>query len=66
MTGKAEESEKGRQKKQKRLLDPDQPRITVTNSGGEYAGRHPTPDEDGPDIVQPGGTSTSNETTRSQ
>jgi hypothetical protein len=66
MTGKSKETEKRGQHKRKNLLDPEQPRITVTDTGGEYAGRHPTPDEEGPDIVQPGGATTSNETTRAQ
>lgn len=66
MTGNPKENEKGGERKHKPLLDPKQPRINVGDTGGEYAGRHPTPDEDGPDIVQPGGATTSNETTRAQ
>jgi hypothetical protein len=66
MTGKAQSDGKPKTKKRKRLLDPNQPRLNVTDTGGEYAGRHPTPDESGPDIVQPGGATTSNETTRAQ
>lgn len=59
------ENEHGNQKP-KPLLDPKQPRITVTDTGGNYAGRHPTPEESGPEIVQPGGATTRNETTRAQ
>ncbi|HEY3779370.1 MAG TPA: hypothetical protein VGL35_15060 [Rhizomicrobium sp.] len=66
MTGKTQHAGKQEKKKRKSLLDPNKPRITVTNTGGEYAGRHPTPDEGGPDIVQPGGATTTNETTRAQ
>ncbi|MGH6877727.1 MAG: hypothetical protein ACREHV_10175 [Rhizomicrobium sp.] len=37
----------------KRLLDPNGPRVDVTATGGEFAGRHPTESE--PGIVHPGG-----------
>ncbi|HEX4159773.1 MAG TPA: hypothetical protein VHY79_15005 [Rhizomicrobium sp.] len=39
-------------KKIKPLLDPNQPREDVTETGGEYAGRYPT--DNGPGIVSPG------------
>lgn len=66
MTGKEQNPDEPEKKTHKTLLDPDKPRITVTDTGGAYAGRHPAPDESGPDIVQPGGATTSNETTRAQ
>jgi hypothetical protein len=48
---KKTETESG---KKRMLLDPDAPRENVTDTGGEYAGRHPEPREEGPDIVHPG------------
>lgn len=45
------ETESGKKKK---MLDPHAPRVNVTDTGGEYAGGHPEPDERGPDIVHPG------------
>jgi hypothetical protein len=48
----------------KPLLDPNQPREDVTETGGEYAGKHPT--ESNPDIVKPGtGGQATGQTTRS-
>ena len=63
-TDKQKNSEKESQPPKKRLLDPDQPREDVTETGGEYAGRHPT--ESSPDIVKPGtGAQATGQTTRS-
>jgi hypothetical protein len=39
-------------KKKKPLLDPNQPREDVTETGGEYAGKYPT--DSGPGIITPG------------
>jgi len=49
-----------KQKPRKPLLDPDQPRITVTD-GAEFTGPHPT--QAGPDIVHPGGGTPAGQTT---
>lgn len=50
----------------KRLLDPKQPREDVTETGGEYAGKHGEPGKNGPDIVHPGpGAQAPGQTTRS-
>ncbi len=50
------------EKKRKPLLDPNQPREDVTETGGEYAGKYPT--DSGPDIVKPGtGTQAEGQTT---
>lgn len=48
-TKKKTETEKP---KKKLLLDPNQPREDVTETGGEYAGRYPT--DGGPGIASPG------------
>lgn len=51
-------------RKKEKLLDPGQPRVNVAETGGEFAGRHPAPDE--PDIVRPGtGGQATGQTTRS-
>lgn len=50
------------EKKKKPLLDPNQPREDVTETGGEYAGKYPT--DRGPGIVNPGpGTQADGQTT---
>jgi hypothetical protein len=40
------------EKKTKPLLDPNQPREDVTETGGEYAGKYPA--DNGPGIAGPG------------
>ena len=40
--------------KRKPLLDPNGPRVNVTDTGGEYAGRRPESQQEGPGIVHPG------------
>jgi hypothetical protein len=39
------------EKKRKPLLDPNQPREDVTETGGNYAGRYPT--DGGPGLASP-------------
>ena len=55
-------SQKRMEEKRKPLLDPNQPREDVTETGGEYAGKY-TADK-GPGIVSPGpGTQADGQTT---
>jgi hypothetical protein len=52
--------------RKKWLLDPHQPRITVTKTDRKFAGEHPTPNDRSPDIVKPGtGAQAAGQTTRS-